>query len=162
MLRRGMTVCQSRHPREQRTLSVWPSPSAVLAMRIPSRPNSTRSLVLDARALYQRGRRSLRHSRQLTGHRACQHVAVGLERPGGRDLPRLDVATHVKLNALLLNEDGTLTARGQTILDHTPARRFGDPDDLMGAIIYLCSPAARFVTGTIMMVDGGVNAFSGI
>lgn len=64
--------------------------------------------------------------------------------------------------ALLLNEDGTLTARGQTILDHTPARRFGDPDDLMGAIIYLCSPAARFVTGTIMMVDGGVNAFSGI
>jgi NAD(P)-dependent dehydrogenase (short-subunit alcohol dehydrogenase family) len=64
--------------------------------------------------------------------------------------------------ALLLNEDGTLTTRGQLILDHTPARRFGDPDDLMGAIIYLCSPAARFVTGTIMMVDGGVNAFSGI
>ena len=64
--------------------------------------------------------------------------------------------------ALLLNEDGTLTTRGQLILDHTPARRFGDPDDLMGAIIYLCSPAAHFVTGTIMMVDGGVNAFSGI
>lgn len=64
--------------------------------------------------------------------------------------------------ALLLNEDGSLTQRGETILAHTPARRFGDPDDLLGAVIYLCSPAARFVTGTIMMVDGGVNAFSGI
>lgn len=64
--------------------------------------------------------------------------------------------------ALLLNEDGSLTKRGETIIAHTPAGRFGDPDDLLGATIYLCSPAARFVTGTIMMVDGGVNAFSGI
>lgn len=64
--------------------------------------------------------------------------------------------------ALLLNADGSLTTRGQTILAHTPAKRFGDPDDLIGAVIYLCSPAARFVTGTILMVDGGVNAFSGI
>ncbi len=64
--------------------------------------------------------------------------------------------------ALLLNADGSLTTRGQTILAHTPAKRFGDPDDLLGAVIYLCSPAARFVTGTILMVDGGVNAFSGI
>lgn len=64
--------------------------------------------------------------------------------------------------ALLLNQDGALTTRGQTIIDHTPAGRFGDPDDLIGAVIYLCSPAARFVTGTIMMVDGGFNAFSGV
>jgi NAD(P)-dependent dehydrogenase (short-subunit alcohol dehydrogenase family) len=64
--------------------------------------------------------------------------------------------------ALLLNEDGTPTERGQLMIAHTPARRFGNPDDLMGALIYLCSPAARFVTGTILMVDGGVNAFSGI
>lgn len=64
--------------------------------------------------------------------------------------------------ALLLNPDNTLTARGQKIIDHTPAGRFGDPDDLIGTLIWLCSPAARFVNGTVIMVDGGFNAFSGI
>ena len=64
--------------------------------------------------------------------------------------------------ALLLNPDNTLTARGQKIIDHTPAGRFGDPDDLVGPLVWLCSPAARFVNGTVIMVDGGVNAFSGI
>ncbi len=63
---------------------------------------------------------------------------------------------------LLVNEDGSLTARGEKIIAHTPAGRFGNPDDLMGAVIWLCSPAARFVNGTVIMVDGGVNAFSGI
>lgn len=64
--------------------------------------------------------------------------------------------------ALLLNEDGSLTARGQRIIDHTPAGRFGNPEDLIGTLVWLCSPAARFVTGTVTMVDGGFNAFSGI
>ncbi len=64
--------------------------------------------------------------------------------------------------ALLLNPDNTLTTRGQTIINHTPAGRFGDPDDLVGALIWLCSPSARFVNGAVIMVDGGVNAFSGI
>lgn len=64
--------------------------------------------------------------------------------------------------ALLVNEDNSLTARGQKIIDHTPAGRFGDPDDLIGTLIWLCSPAARFVNGTVIMVDGGFNAFSGI
>jgi NAD(P)-dependent dehydrogenase (short-subunit alcohol dehydrogenase family) len=64
--------------------------------------------------------------------------------------------------ALLLNPDDTLTARGQKIIDHTPFGRFGEPDDLVGTLLWLCSPAARFVTGTVTMVDGGANAFSGI
>ena len=64
--------------------------------------------------------------------------------------------------ALLVNPDNSLTARGQKIIDHTPAGRFGDPDDLIGTLIWLCSPAARFVNGTVIMVDGGFNAFSGI
>ena len=64
--------------------------------------------------------------------------------------------------SLLLNEDGSLTARGQRIIDHTPAGKFGSPEDLVGTLIWLCSPAARFVTGTVIMVDGGFNAFSGI
>lgn len=64
--------------------------------------------------------------------------------------------------SLLLNDDDTLTPRGQKIIDHTPAGRFGIPDDLVGPLIWLCSPAARFVNGTVIMVDGGANAFSGI
>jgi NAD(P)-dependent dehydrogenase (short-subunit alcohol dehydrogenase family) len=63
---------------------------------------------------------------------------------------------------LLVNEDNSLTPRGEKMIAHTPAGRFGSPDDLIGAVIWLCSPAARFVNGTILMVDGGVNAFSGI
>ncbi len=63
---------------------------------------------------------------------------------------------------LLLNEDDTLTTRGQTIINHTPAGKFGEPDDLLGALIWLCSPAARFVTGVVLPIDGGFSAFSGV
>ena len=64
--------------------------------------------------------------------------------------------------ALLLNEDGSLTARGQTIVDHTPAGRFGEPDDLIGTLIWLCGPGAVFVNGIVVPVDGGFSAFSGV
>jgi len=64
--------------------------------------------------------------------------------------------------ALLLNADGSLTARGQSIIAHTPAAQFGEPDDLIGALVWLCSPAARFVTGTVIAIDGGFSAFSGV
>jgi NAD(P)-dependent dehydrogenase (short-subunit alcohol dehydrogenase family) len=64
--------------------------------------------------------------------------------------------------ALLLNPDNSLTARGKKIIEHTPAGRFGNPEDLIGTLVWLCSPAARFVNGSVIMVDGGVNAFSGI
>jgi NAD(P)-dependent dehydrogenase (short-subunit alcohol dehydrogenase family) len=64
--------------------------------------------------------------------------------------------------ALLLNEDGSLTARGKTIIDHTPAGRFGEPDDLIGTLIWLCGPGANFVNGIVVPVDGGFSAFSGV
>ena len=64
--------------------------------------------------------------------------------------------------SLLLNSDGSLTTRGQSIINHTPAAQFGQPDDLLGALIWLCSPAARFVTGTVIAIDGGFSAFSGV
>jgi len=63
---------------------------------------------------------------------------------------------------LLLNEDGTLTPRGRTILDHTPMNRFGTPEDLFGATMWLISPAASFVTATVIPIDGGFSAFSGV
>jgi NAD(P)-dependent dehydrogenase (short-subunit alcohol dehydrogenase family) len=64
---------------------------------------------------------------------------------------------------LLMNPDsGQLTDRGQTILDHTPAGRFGEPGDLVGAVLWLLSPASSFVTGVVVPVDGGFQAFSGV
>ncbi|CAA9523035.1 MAG: D-mannonate oxidoreductase [uncultured Rubrobacteraceae bacterium] len=64
--------------------------------------------------------------------------------------------------AMLLEEDGSLTDRGRTIVEHTPAGRFGEPDELVGAAIWLCSPAASFVNGAVIPVDGGFGAFSGV
>lgn len=63
---------------------------------------------------------------------------------------------------LLLNPDNTLTPRGEQIIGHTPMRRFGDPDDLVGTLVWLTSDASRFVTGIIVPVDGGFNAFGGV
>ncbi len=57
---------------------------------------------------------------------------------------------------------GELTARGRTIIEHTPVGRFGDPGDLLGTVIWLLSPAASFVTGVVVPVDGGFSAFSGV
>lgn len=64
--------------------------------------------------------------------------------------------------ALLSNPDGTLTPRGETIVAHTPMRRFGTENELDGTLIWLCSKAARFVTGIVVPVDGGFSAFSGV
>lgn len=64
---------------------------------------------------------------------------------------------------LLTDKDtGELTARGQSIISHTPMGRFGTPDDLLGAVLWLLSPASAFVTGVVVPVDGGFSAFSGV
>ena len=63
---------------------------------------------------------------------------------------------------LLTNEDGSLTARGQTIVSETPVKRFGEPEELVSTLIWLCSDASSFITGIIVPVDGGFSAFSGV
>jgi NAD(P)-dependent dehydrogenase (short-subunit alcohol dehydrogenase family) len=67
-------------------------------------------------------------------------------------------------NRFLLTQQGTgeLTPRGQTIVDHTPMDRFGDPDELIGTMLWLLSPASAFVTGVVVPIDGGFSAFSGV
>jgi len=57
---------------------------------------------------------------------------------------------------------GELTERGKQILAHTPMGRFGNPEDLFGAVLWLLSPASEFVTGTIVPIDGGFSAYSGV
>ena len=64
--------------------------------------------------------------------------------------------------SLLLDPQGQLTARGRAIVDHTPAGRFGEPDELVSTLIWLCSPGASFVNGVVVPVDGGFSTFSGI
>ena len=64
---------------------------------------------------------------------------------------------------LLTDKDtGDLTPRGKTILEHTPMNRFGVPEELVGATVWLLSPASGFVTGIVVPIDGGFSAFSGV
>lgn len=63
---------------------------------------------------------------------------------------------------LLTNEDGSLTDRGKTIMNITPFKRFGEPDELVGTVLWLASDASKFVTGAIVPIDGGFSSFSGV
>lgn len=63
---------------------------------------------------------------------------------------------------LTKQENGELTDRGRQILSHTPMARFGTPEDLFGAILWLLSPASEFVTGIVVPIDGGFSAYAGV
>ena len=63
---------------------------------------------------------------------------------------------------LLTKPDGSLTARGETIVSQTPMGRFGRPEELISTLLWLCDPASSFVTGIVVPVDGGFSAFSGV
>jgi NAD(P)-dependent dehydrogenase (short-subunit alcohol dehydrogenase family) len=67
-------------------------------------------------------------------------------------------------NRFLLTDEktGEMTPRGQAIIAHTPMSRFGNPEDLMGAVLWLLSPASSFVTGIVVPIDGGFSAYSGV
>nr|WP_169926247.1 SDR family oxidoreductase [Petrotoga miotherma] len=63
---------------------------------------------------------------------------------------------------LLTNEDGSLTQRGNQILDHTPMGRFGEPKDLISTVMWLISDSSEFVNGVVVPIDGGFAAYSGV
>jgi NAD(P)-dependent dehydrogenase (short-subunit alcohol dehydrogenase family) len=67
-------------------------------------------------------------------------------------------------NKFLMTDErtGDLTARGKSIIDHTPMGRFGQPEDLFGAVLWLLSRASAFVTGVVVPIDGGFSAYSGV
>lgn len=63
---------------------------------------------------------------------------------------------------LLTNPDGSFTERGQKVITQTPFKRFGHPDELQGALVWLLSDASQFVTGSMICVDGGFSIFGGV
>jgi NAD(P)-dependent dehydrogenase (short-subunit alcohol dehydrogenase family) len=87
-----------------------------------------------------------------------------------------EYSSHIRVNAIapgfflgeqnryLLTdkETGQLTQRGETIISHTPLGRFGNPEDLLGPLLWLMSPASAFVTGVVVPVDGGISAYGGV
>ncbi|QOD60958.1 SDR family oxidoreductase [Polaribacter haliotis] len=64
--------------------------------------------------------------------------------------------------SLLTKEDGSLTQRGQQIIDQTPMNRYGEPEDLVGTTLWLCGEGSKFVTGVVVPIDGGFAAYSGV
>jgi NAD(P)-dependent dehydrogenase (short-subunit alcohol dehydrogenase family) len=64
--------------------------------------------------------------------------------------------------SLLTNPDGSLTDRGNVIIDHTPMGKFGEPEDLEGTLLWLCSQGSKFITGVVIPIDGGFSSFSGV
>ena len=96
-----------------------------------------------------------------------QWLAVHLARGGRADIRVNALAPGFFLTEqnrfLMLDEKtGDLTPRAQSIVAHTPMGRFGEPDDLAGAAVWLASDASKFVTGIVVPVDGGFSAFSGV
>jgi NAD(P)-dependent dehydrogenase (short-subunit alcohol dehydrogenase family) len=93
-------------------------------------------------------------------------LAVDLGRATGGRLRVNAVAPGFFLGAqnrsLLVGSDGSLTPRGEAVLARTPAGRFGEPREVSDAVVWLAGPAAAFVTGAVIPIDGGFDAFSGI
>ena len=65
-------------------------------------------------------------------------------------------------NRAMLKNGNENTERGNLVIKNTPFKRFGNPDELVGALIWLLSDASKFVTGTVINVDGGFSIFSGV
>ena len=134
-------------------------------------------------AMAQAGRGCVVNISSMAAQRAMTRVVgYGIAKAGVENATRwlaVELArsfgAHLRVNAiapgffigeqnrdLLLNADGTLTPRGRTIIDRTPAGRFGQPEELIGTLIWLCGPGASFVNGVVVPVDGGFDAFSGV
>jgi NAD(P)-dependent dehydrogenase (short-subunit alcohol dehydrogenase family) len=91
----------------------------------------------------------------LAVHLACQNIRVNAIAPGF-------LLTNQNRFLLIDKATGALSARGNKIIAGTPMKRFGTPDELQGALLYLVSDMSKFVTGIVLPIDGGFSAYSGV
>ncbi|MCL2647586.1 MAG: SDR family oxidoreductase [Phycisphaerales bacterium] len=110
-------------------------------------------------AIYGAAKAAINNFTQWLAVHMCQHVS--------REIRVNAIAPGFFLteqNRFLLTDEktGKLTLRGETIVGHTPMGRFGEPGDLLGTVLWLCSDASKFVTGVVVPIDGGFSAFSGV
>ena len=91
----------------------------------------------------------------LAVHLARQNIRVNAIAPGF-------FLTEQNRFLMYDKDSGELSARGKKILGATPMQRFGTPDELQDALLFLLSDASRFITGTVLPVDGGFSAYSGV
>ena len=120
---------------------------------------SSNQALQKARRLYSAAKAGISNfTKWLATYMAQNHstkIRVNEIRPGF--FPTLQNADLIK------KTPGAISAsRGTDILGKTPMKRFGQPEELVGAIAYLCSPAATFTTGSSIAVDGGFGSFSGV
>jgi NAD(P)-dependent dehydrogenase (short-subunit alcohol dehydrogenase family) len=141
------------------------------------------AIVSSAQARGERPRGSIVNISSMAAHRAITRVAgYGAAKSAVENLTRslaVELARScgpgVRVNAvapgffigeqnrrLLLDPDRELTPRGRAIIEHTPARRFGEAAELIATVVWLCGAGASFVTGTVVPVDGGFSAFAGV
>jgi len=143
-------------------------------------PSQVFGAVMAAEADKTTETRSIVNVSSMAAHRALTRVVgYGAAKAAVENLTRwlaVELAPHgVRVNAvapgffvgeqnraLLLDESGALTARGELIVAATPAGRFGEPHEVAGTVVWLCSAAASFVTGVVVPIDGGFNAFGGV
>jgi NAD(P)-dependent dehydrogenase (short-subunit alcohol dehydrogenase family) len=136
-----------------------------------------------ARDMLERGQGSIVNVASMSGLRPLTRVPVyGAAKAAVANFTQWlavhiaqEYTPHIRVNALapgffltdqnrylLLDGEGKMTTRGQAIISHTPAGRLGLPEDLLGTLLWLVSPASAFVTGAVIPVDGGFSAFSGV
>jgi NAD(P)-dependent dehydrogenase (short-subunit alcohol dehydrogenase family) len=94
-------------------------------------------------------------TRWLATHLAPMNIRVNAIAPGF-------FITNQNRFLLLEKDEKTLTARGHKVINKTPMRKFGDPSDLCGAVKFLVSEEASFITGIVIPIDGGFLAYSGV